>query len=128
MTRRDDGLSQSVTDCHDASGDPGDLGDVAALRRGLAGAVVPDGRTLRHVAGPDRRSLRASLGAAAVLPCRAATARAWLAEQGLVRETPLGRLVIWGEVVAALACGSPETPAPVERQPAPPKATLRWRD
>lgn len=63
--------------------------------------------------------VRLALGAANVLsetdavralPGRDAVARAWLRERGLVRVTALGRVVVWAEVLAALA-GTP-TPAP----------------
>jgi hypothetical protein len=67
---------------------------------------------------------RLAQGEAALLsPAQAARlvggrrARRWLAEAGLVRRTPLGERVIWGEVLAAMrdvgADTAPKAPAPV---------------
>lgn len=69
----------------------------------------------------SRTPARTALGAAAVLseaeavallPGRDSVARAWLRERGLVRVTPLGRVVVWGEVVDALRAGD-EAPPPL---------------
>lgn len=69
----------------------------------------------------SRTPARTGLGAAAVLseseavallPGRDSVARDWLRERGLVRVTPLGRVVVWGEVVAAL-CAGDEAPPPI---------------
>lgn len=68
------------------------------------------------------REERRELGAGAVfseaeavrlLPVRDAVAREWLRSSGLVHEHPkLGRVVVWGEVLAALR--TPEAPAPAK--------------
>ncbi len=73
-----------------------------------------------------RRELRRQLGAAAViseteaaswLPCRDEVARQWLRDEGLVRVTPLGRVVVWGEVLDALTRSAPAEAPRVRRPP-----------
>lgn len=76
-----------------------------------------------------RREIRRQLGAAAVLseseavswlPCRDEVARQWLRDRGLVRVTPLGRVVVWGEVLDELLRDAPTEVPPLPR----PAATL----
>jgi hypothetical protein len=84
----------------------------------------------------SRSSTRVQLGAAAVLseaeavqllPCRDDTARAWLRDQGLVRQHPvLGRIVVWADVVAAIQ-GPPPDDAPTGAPSGLPRLTLRRR-
>jgi hypothetical protein len=74
-----------------------------------------------------RALARRELGAAAVLseaeavrllPCRDSTARRWLRDRGLVRSTPIGEVVVWGDVVAALVdAPKEEPPRPRSRLP-----------
>lgn len=82
-----------------------------------------------------RSALRVALGGAAVLseteavallPGRDAVARAWLRENGLVRVTALGRVVVWGDVVEALR-GPAEAPAPATTAGRLPRAEQRRR-
>lgn len=84
-----------------------------------------------------RREARRQLGDAAVyseaeaialLPCRDSTARAWLRERGLSRVTPMGRVVVWGDVVAEIRrAGEPSEPEPAAVRPAAslPRATFK---
>ena len=72
---------------------------------------------------------RLQLGAAAVLSPSAAAellpwgesrAAAWLEEQGLIRTVPgMGRVVIWGEALAAI-----KTPIAAPVEPAAPRGSL----
>lgn len=82
----------------------------------------------------DRREARRQLGDAAViseaeafalLPCRDSTARAWLRSSGLVIEHPqLGRVVIWGDVLAAIRAGKGPDAKPAPRRSRLPRAGI----